>query len=206
MDPINPPHENGSPDVTTTSTSPFSPLEAIARRIGSLWWLLVAVGVAWIVIGFVVLRFDSASVTIVAVVFGIMILLAAVGEFFRAAISPGGWRVWHIIFGVLLVAAAVIAFVNPGGTFVSLALVIGFYFVVAGTFDIITSLFNAALPGWWLGLLSGIAEVILGFIGSTSVSSGAVVLVTFVSVLAIFRGVSEISAGFGVRAITKLAR
>ena len=192
--------------MTTTAHSPLSPLEAVARRIGSTWWLLVVVGIAWIVVGFVVLRFDSASVTIVAVVFGILILLAALAEFFRAVISTGGWRVWHIIFGVLLVVAAVIAFANPGGTFVSLALIIGFYFVVAGVFDIITSLFNVAIPGWWLGLLSGIAEVILGFIGSSSVASGEIVLVTLVSVLAIFRGVSEIAAGFAVRSISKAAK
>ena len=192
--------------MTTSAQSPLSPLEAVARRIGSTWWLLVVLGVAWIVVGFVVLRFDTASVTIVAVVFGIMILLAALAEFFLAAISPGGWRVWHIIFGVLLVVAAVIAFANPGGTFVSLSLIIGFYFVVIGVFDIITSLFNVAIPGWWLGLLSGIAEVILGFIGSSSVASGEIVLVTLVSVLAIFRGVSEIAAGFGVRTIAKAAK
>jgi uncharacterized membrane protein HdeD (DUF308 family) len=193
------------PEMTTTET-PASPLEAIARRLGSVWWLLVVVGIAWIAVGFLVLRFDSASVTIVAVVFGILVLLAAAGEFFRAVISRGGWRVWHVIFGVLLVAGAIVAFINPGGTFVSLALVVGFYFVVAGTFDIISSLFNVAIPGWWLGLLSGIAELILGFIGSTSVASGAVLLVTLVSVLAIFRGVAEIGAGFGARSISKLSR
>jgi uncharacterized membrane protein HdeD (DUF308 family) len=192
--------------MTSTTASTLSPLEAIARRLGSSWWLLVIAGIAWIVIGFFVLRFDSATVAIIAVVFGIMILLAAAGEFFRAAISRGGWRVWHIIFGVLLVVAAIFAFVNPGSTFVSLALVIGFYFVVVGTFDIVSSLFDTAIPGWWLRLLSGVAEVILGFIGSSSVSSGAIVLVTLVSVLAIFRGVSEITAGFGVRALAQSAK
>ena len=192
--------------MTTTAPSRLTPLESIARRIGSAWWLLVVIGVAWIVVGFVVLRFDSASVTIVAVVFGILILLAALAEFFRAVVSAGGWRVWHIIFGVLLVVAAVIAFANPGGTFVSLSLIIGFYFVVVGIYDIVTSLFITAIPGWWLGLLSGIAEVILGFIGSSSMASGEIVLVTLVSVLAIFRGVSEIAAGFGVRAISKAAK
>lgn len=182
------------------------PLEALARRVGSLWWTLVVVGIAWIVVGFVVLRFDNSTVTIIAVVFGIMILLAAAGEFFRAAVSPGGWRVWHVVFGILLVIAAVIAFINPGSTFVSLALVAGFYFVFAGIFDVVSSLFSIPSPTWWLQLLSGIAELILGFIASNSLSNSAVVLVTFVSVLAIFRGVSEISAGFAVRTIADVAK
>ncbi|HEY0260933.1 MAG TPA: DUF308 domain-containing protein [Lacisediminihabitans sp.] len=184
-------------------TSAASPLETLARRTGSLWWTLVLVGIAWIVIGFVVLRFDRSTVEIVSIVFGVMVLLAAAGEFFRAAVSLGGWRVWHIVFGILLVAAAVLAFIDPGSTFVSLALIAGFYFVVSGIFDVISSLFSIPFPGWWLQLLSGIAELILGFIASNSFADSAVVLVTAVSVLAVFRGVSEISAGFAVRGIAK---
>ena len=194
--------------TTTAAPGPLAtgPLANVARRIGSLWWALVIVGIAWIVIGFVVLRFDNSTVDIISVVFGIMVLLAAVGEFFRAVVSVGGWRVWHVVFGILLVAAAIIAFINPGSTFVSLALVAGFYFVFAGIFDIISSLFAIPFPGWWLQLLAGVAELILGFIASNSFANSAVVLVTFVSVLAIFRGVSEISAGFAVRAVTSATK
>ena len=182
-----------------TTTTSISPLETIAKKTNSLWWLLVVVGVAWIVVGFIVLRFDNSTVEVISVVFGVMVLLAAGGELFKAAITPGGWRVWHVSFAVLLLIGAIIIFVNPGSTFVSLALVTGFYFVFAGIFDIISSLFSTGTPGWWLPLLSGIAEVVLGFLASSSFSSSVVVLVTYVSVVAIFRGVSEIAVGFGIR-------
>lgn len=188
-----------------TSTTLFSPLEAIAKKMGSLWWTLLVVGIAWIVIGFVVLRFDGATVAVVSVVFGIMVLLSAGGEVFRAAITPGAWRVWHLIFAVLLVVGAIIIFINPGETFVSLALVAGFYFVFVGTFDIISSLSATAVPGWWLQLLSGIAQVLLGFLASSSFSSGVVVLVTYVSIVAIFRGIAEISAAFTIRGVAQVA-
>jgi uncharacterized membrane protein HdeD (DUF308 family) len=183
-----------------TSSALVDTIEDSANKVRSLWWVLVAAGVAWIIIGFVVLRFDRATVEVVSVVFGIMVLLSAGGELLRAAVSPGGWRVWHIIFAALLVIGAIYVFINPGATFVSLALVAGFYFVFRGTFDIITSLSVTSVPGWWLGLLSGIAEVVLGFLASSSYSSGVVVLVTYVSVVAIFRGLSEIAAGFALRA------
>ncbi|HEY0247941.1 MAG TPA: DUF308 domain-containing protein [Gryllotalpicola sp.] len=97
---------------------------------------------------------------------------------------------------------AAITFLNPGGTFVSLALVVGAYFVVSGVFDIVWSLFSTRFPGWWLQLLSGTAELVLGYLASRSFESSAVVLVTWVSVTAIFRGISEITAGFAVRAAT----
>jgi uncharacterized membrane protein HdeD (DUF308 family) len=184
-----------------SATTLFSPIETIAKKVGALWWLLLVVGVAWIVIGFVVLRFDNATVDVISIVFGIMVLLSAAGEFLRAVITPGGWRTWHIVFAILLVIGAIVVFVNPGSTFVSLALVAGFYFVFVGTFDIISSLFASGVAGWWLQLLSGIAQVILGFLASSSFASGVVVLVTYVSIVAIFRGIAEISAAFGIRSI-----
>lgn len=125
-----------------------------AKRLGGAWWFLLIAGIIWIIIGFVVLRFDRSTVYVVSIVFGVMLLLAAFGEIFRAFIIGGGWRIWHVIFAALLVAAAVIAFVNPGATFESLAIVAGFYFVFIGIYDVATSLFTSALiPTWWLQLL-----------------------------------------------------
>jgi len=185
-----------------TTTTGTGPLGSLASRFPQRWWALAIVGVAWIVIGFVVLRFDSASVAIVGVLAGLMVLLAAATETFRAVMTPGGWRFWHGLAAVVLVIAAIFLLARPDRTFVSFASVIGLYFVFAGTFDVISSLFVAGrMPGWWLQLLSGIAQVVLGYIASSSYQSGVVVLVTWVSVTAIFRGIAEISAAFALRAM-----
>jgi uncharacterized membrane protein HdeD (DUF308 family) len=176
------------------------PLAGAAKKLGGAWWLLLLAGVAWIVIGFVVLRFDQSTVYVISIVFGIMLLLAAAGELAKSVVTTGGWRVWHIVFAVLLVFGAIVAFVNPGTTFESLAVVVGLYFVFVGVYDIVSSLFSVAVsPVWWLQLLSGIAELVLGFLASSSFSSSVVVLVTYVSVVAIFRGVAEIAAAFSLR-------
>ena len=185
----------------------FAPLQAVAKRLGRLWWVLLVVGIAWIVVGFVVLRFDTSTVAVISILFGILILLSAAGEVFRAIVTAGGWRVWHILFAILLIVAAAIAFVNPGGTFYSLALVVGFYFVFAGTFDIISSLFSVGTsPAWGLQLVSGVLQLLLGFIASSSLSASVVILVTYVSVSALFRGVAEIAAAFTARSIYQAAK
>jgi uncharacterized membrane protein HdeD (DUF308 family) len=180
----------------------FAPLEAVAKKLGRFWWVLLIVGIAWIVIGFVVLRFDTSTITVVSVLFGILILLSAAGEIFRAVVTLNGWRIWHILFAILLVVAAVIAFSDPGGTFTSLALVVGFYFVFVGTFDIISSLFSVgSSPAWGLQLVSGVLQLVLGFIASSSLSASVVILVTYVSISALFRGVAEIAAAFTARSL-----
>jgi uncharacterized membrane protein HdeD (DUF308 family) len=185
----------------------FAPLQAVAKRLGRLWWVLLVVGIAWIVVGFVVLRFDTSTVAVISILFGILILLSAAGEVFRAIVTAGGWRVWHVLFAILLIVAAAIAFVNPGGTFYSLALVVGFYFVFAGTFDIISSLFSVGTtPAWGLQLVSGVLQLLLGFIASSSLSASVVILVTYVSISALFRGVAEIAAAFTARSIYQAAK
>jgi uncharacterized membrane protein HdeD (DUF308 family) len=185
----------------------FAPLQAVAKKLGRLWWVLLIVGIAWIVVGFVVLRFDTSTVNVISVLFGILILLSAAGEIFRAIVTVGGWRVWHILFAILLIVGAAIAFINPGGTFFSLALVVGFYFVFAGTFDIISSLFSiGSSPAWGLQLVAGVLQLLLGFIASSSLSASVVILVTYVSISALFRGVAEIGAAFTARSIYLAAK
>jgi uncharacterized membrane protein HdeD (DUF308 family) len=75
-----------------------SPLATAAKKIGSAWSILLTVGMAWIAIGFVVLRFDNSTVYVIAAVFGILLplLLSAGNEILCAALTAGGWRVWHI--------------------------------------------------------------------------------------------------------------
>ena len=183
-----------------------APLATTAKKLGSSWWLLLIAGIAWIVIGFVVLRFDSSTPLVISIVLGVMLLLAAAAEIFRATVSIGGWRVWHAVFAVFLVIGAVVAFADPGDTFVSLAVVVGFSFVIVGVYDIVASLFSISLsPVWWLQLLSGIAEVVLGTLASSSLANSVVVLVTYVSVVAVFRGISDIAAAFGVRRLAEKA-
>jgi uncharacterized membrane protein HdeD (DUF308 family) len=187
---------------TPMTNTLLAPLQAVAKKLGRFWWVLLVIGFAWIVVGFIVLRFDTSTVTVVSVLFGILILLSAAGEIFRAVVTPNGWRVWHVLFAILLVIAAVIAFINPGGTFYSLALVVGFYFVFVGTFDIISSLFSiGSTPAWGLQLVSGIAQLLLGFLASSSLSASIVILVTYVSISALFRGVAEIAAAFTARSL-----
>ena len=87
------------------------------------WWLLVA-GIAWIVLAVVILRFNVATVATVAVLFGAYCLLAAANEVATGAIASMGWRVVHWLLAALFTVVAVLAFQQPGATFISLAAVI----------------------------------------------------------------------------------
>ena len=133
-----------------------------AEAIGRYWWLLLLSGFAWIVVAATIFRFDYASVVAVATLFGILAITIGGAEFALAMMSQHWWRLLHALLGVAFVATGVIAFFTPGDTFVGLAAVISFYFIFAGTWDVISSLAMRELPGWWIQLISGLVELGLG--------------------------------------------
>ncbi len=73
----------GSQSVSKTVLRPF--LAQVARY----WWVELLLGVFWVVVAVVVLKFNHASVVTVGVLTGIMFLLFAAEEFAVAALDKG---------------------------------------------------------------------------------------------------------------------
>jgi len=164
------------------------------------WWLLLITGVAWVVIAILILRFDYTTVAAIAVLFGVFCFAAAANEVMVSAVTPSrGWRILHWLLAVLLTVVGVAAFFRPEDTFVGLAAVMSFYFVFRGAFDIATALAGSRIPGWWLLLLVGIAEIAIGFWAAGSWNVSVVVLVAWVSAGALILGIGQIASAFMVR-------
>jgi len=80
--------------------------------------------------------------------------------------------------------------------------VFSFFLIVAGTFDIIVAISTRReIEVWWLQLVSGIIELVLGFWAAGYYGRSAVLLVAWVSVIAIIRGVRDIVLAFRVREV-----
>ena len=105
----------------------------------------------------------------------------------------------HAILSLVFLVAGVLAFVNPGGTFVSLAAVFSFVLIFAGAFDIIVSIeARKDVEVWWLQLIGGIVELVLGFWAAGYYGRSAVLLVAWVAAFALIRGVRDIVSAFRV--------
>jgi uncharacterized membrane protein HdeD (DUF308 family) len=177
-----------------------------AERVGRYWWLLLVSGIAWIVVAAIVFRFDYTSVVAVAVLFGVLAITIGTAELGLAMISRGWWRLLHGLLGVIFVSTGIVAFFTPGDTFVSLAAVISFYFIFAGTWNVISSLSMRQVSGWWLQLVSGLVELGLGYWAAGSFRVSASLLVAFVAAIALIRGVTQISLAFSLHSISEGAR
>jgi uncharacterized membrane protein HdeD (DUF308 family) len=169
-------------------------------RLAGPWWLMLLTGIAWLILAWVALRFTPASVATVGVLLGALFLFGMFDEILLASVRPG-WRWLHVIMAVIFAFGAGWSFARPYNAFWTLASILGLLLIFRGTLDIITSVDARAVNGvWWLGLLAGILEILLGFWASGQYLPvrGALLLV-WVGLFALFRGISEIVIAFEVR-------
>jgi len=169
-------------------------------RLAGPWWIFLLTGIAWLVLSWVVLRFTPASVATVGVLLGVLFLVAMLNEFLLASVRPR-WRWLHVVMGIIFAFGAGWSFAQPYNAFWTLASILGLLLIFRGTLDIITSVdardINSA---WWLGMVAGILEIFLGFWASGQyLAVRGVLLLVWVGLFALFRGISEIVIAFELR-------
>jgi uncharacterized membrane protein HdeD (DUF308 family) len=172
----------------------------LARNVLPPWWLLLITGIAWILVGVILLRFDYTSVSSISILFGVVAIAAGLFEIGAVFMAAGWWKLLNAVLAVAFIASGVIAFIHPGDTFVALAAVFSFFLIFAGTFDIIQAIsMRHEIEVWWLTLIGGIIELVLGFWAAGYYGRSAVLLIAWVSAFALIRGVRDIVLGFRVR-------
>ncbi|MCZ7588937.1 MAG: DUF308 domain-containing protein [Gaiella sp.] len=185
------------------STFDLEEREAVAE-LGRAWWLFLVTGILWLLVSIIILRFDYTSVSAISILFGIVAIFAGVNEFFMLAASARWWKLLHGLLGVLFIGVGIVAFIHPGNTFAALAAVMSFFLIFKGFFDIIVSIATKdEIPVWWVQLVAGIVEVLIGFWAAGYWGRSAILLVIWVGVIALIRGITEIVFAFKLRSARK---
>jgi uncharacterized membrane protein HdeD (DUF308 family) len=175
-------------------------VQASMWRLAGPWWMFLLTGIGWLIISVVVLRVTTASAATIGVLAGLVLLAVMLSEFLIAFVRPH-WRWAHVLMGIVFLAGAIWAFVNPRGTFWALAAVIGLLLILQGAFVLITSIESRIVNSvWWLGLVTGILEIALGFWASQQlIATRAALLIIWIGALALFRGITEIVLAFELK-------
>jgi uncharacterized membrane protein HdeD (DUF308 family) len=186
--------------ATSEGTAIRSRTRAALWRLAGPWWVFLLTGIAWLVLSWVSLRFNPASVPTIGVLLGVLFLFAMVDEFFIASVRAS-WRWLHVIMGIIFAFGAGWSFAQPYGAFWTLASILGLLLIFRGTLDIITSTSSREVNSiWWLGLVAGFLEILLGFWASGQyLAVRGVLLLVWVGLFALFRGISEIVLAFELR-------
>jgi uncharacterized membrane protein HdeD (DUF308 family) len=178
----------------------------LATGAARIWWLFLLTGILWLWISLIVLRLNLESVTAIAILFGFVAIGAGLNEFFAIPASTTGWKIAHGILGVIFVAAGIVAFFEPAGTFVALASLVAWVLLFKGIFDVTVAIVtHETVRLWWLGLIVGIVEILIAFWAAGYFRGSALLLVVWVAALALMRGITEIVMAFRLRAFKRAA-
>jgi hypothetical protein len=175
----------------------------VARSYARSWWLFLIIGILWLVLGFIILSLRPASISVVVILIAVAFWLGALGLFAIGFVVQGGWGVFSVVLGVLAIGAGIAALVWPSPTLVVLGVLVAWYLLFSGIFDIVISLMNTDVKGWWLGLIVGIIAIGLGAWAIGNPDRSALLVITIVGLWAIFKGVSDLIAAFHYRDLNK---
>jgi uncharacterized membrane protein HdeD (DUF308 family) len=168
------------------------------------WWVFLLNGIAWLVFALLVFQWDYTTVYAVSFLFGVVAFFAAANEFMHLAVSTTGWKIVHGILGVLFVIAGFWALAHPHTAFSTLAAVIGFFVLFKGILDVTIGLTTRAVFDlWWLQLTIGILEIALAFWVAGSFRQSVILLVAYVGIVALTRGITEIFLAFRLKGLRR---
>jgi uncharacterized membrane protein HdeD (DUF308 family) len=171
--------------------------------VGKWWWVFLITGTAWLVLSLIVFRFDLTSVKSIGILAGIIFICAAVFEFILVAtVRRWYWKALNALLGVLLLAGGINAFARPGDAFIAIASITGFMFLLVGIKDLIIA-FSDRTGLWWLRMISGFICIGLAFWASGEWGKKATLLIVWVGLFALFRGIESFITAFSVRRIRK---
>src|SRR5262245_65189810 len=181
----------------------FEEREVVEEAAGR-WWIFLISGIAWLVFALLVFQWDYTTVYAISILFGVVALFAAVNEFMAISYSTTGWKWVHGLLGVLFVLVGIWALWNPYDTFQTLAALVGVFLLIKGIFDIsVAFMTKDEFELWWLQLIVGLIEILLAFWVAGDWRNKAILLVVYVGIIALSRGITELFVAFKLKGLRR---
>ena len=166
------------------------------------WWAILLRGVAAILFGLIALAAPGVTLAVLVLVFGAYALMDGIGAIILGIKDYGDRQYWWatLVGGIVGVAAGLVTFLMPGITAVALLLLIAWWAIVRGIFDIVAAVrLRHAIEGEWLLALGGALSVAFGVVMMTFPGAGALTLILWIGAFAIALGVTFVALSFRVR-------
>lgn len=184
-----------------TTTLGQEPTDLISQ-VGRHWGWVLAYGILTVLAGVAVLAWPSETLLVIAVLFGVQLIISGIFRFVGALASDdltGGTRVMLALLGVLSIIIGLWAVRHAVLTLVALIVFLGIFWVINGLIEIFAALSHRGMPdrGWsvLMGVLSAIAGIIvLAYPGLTLVG-----LAVILGIWLLVFGILEIMAAFRLR-------
>jgi len=172
------------------------------RMYGKYWWSFLIRGVLATLFGIIAIVVPGLTLEALTLLLAAFLvadgILSFIASFRGRHLGP---RWGFLLFeGLVGVALGLFTFVWPGATVLAIVLIIGFWALITGIFEILAAVkLRAEIEGEWLLGLGGILSILFSIILFTNPGVGAVALVWIIGVYAVLFGISMIFLGIRLR-------
>ena len=181
----------------------FGPREVVEEA-ADRWWIFLVTGIAWLVFELIVFQWNYTTVYAISILFGVVAMVAGINEFMAISYSTTGWKWVHGLIGVLFVLLGIWALWNPYDAFSTLAALVGVFLLIRGIFDIsVAFMTKDEFELWWLQLIMGLILILLAFWVAGDFREKAILLVIYVGIIALYRGITEIFVAFKLKGLRR---
>jgi uncharacterized membrane protein HdeD (DUF308 family) len=184
------------------AAAPADPIVGATRRLGASWGTALTVGLVTLLLGILIVAWPEATVGVVAVLFGIQLLLFGIFNLVRSISADdagGGVRVLYALLGVLSIALGVLAMRHLLQTVAVLAVLVGLTWLLGGIIEFVNLLAEPARPGrGWAMALAALAAL-AGIVVLAYPTPSLITLTVLVGIWLIIWGALTAVLAFAVR-------
>ncbi len=170
------------------------------------WQATMAVGVLTLILGLVVTFHPTGSLTVIAVLLGVLLIISGIFHLIRVFDAAEPHRVWLGIAGLVFVVAGVVLIRDLHLTLAVIGLLIGLDWIVQGIASLIAGLTGGPGEGrvWWA--FFGVVSLIAGIVVVAAPISSVTVLAVLLGMWFVVMGLLEIIGSVMLRRASGPAR
>jgi uncharacterized membrane protein HdeD (DUF308 family) len=163
------------------------------------WQATLILGVLTVILGIIVSFHPTGSLNVVAVLFGVLMILSGIFQLIRVFDPLELNRVWAGISGLLFIVIGVVLIRHLHLTRALIGLFIGITWIVQGLGAVIGGVAGGTREGrgWWI--VFGAVSVVAGIVVVATPASSLNVLAVLLGIWFIIMGLLETAAGFLLR-------
>ncbi len=173
-------------------------------RVGRHWGWILAFGVVTLLTGVAALVWPGRTLVVVAVLFGIQLIVTGIFRFAAAFASDdltGGTRVLLAVLGVFSLIIGLYAVRHVLITLLALALLLGIFWIISGAVELFTALSHRGMRGRGWTATMGILSILAGIVVLVYPSITLLVLAVVLGVWLLVFGAMQIILAFQIRSL-----
>ena len=183
-------------------------LHEIGNEITQNWWMVALRGAFAVLFGLLTIAWPQLTVVVLVALFGAWALLDGISAFIAAWRSAEAKQTWwpFLVTGVLGVGAAIVTWVWPQITALSLLYVIAVWAIASGALQVAAAIRmrKVITNEFWLAL-AGVGSVVFGLLVLVFPGAGAIGIAWAIGWYAILFGILLVMLGFRLRSMRPMS-